>query len=125
MSAAAQVRPDPYVRSCTTWSGRAANGAAGALFKVMPPVIRLLFAEPNPGPVKAALAMQGKVRDELRLPMTPMSSAGQHKLAEALEPLMELPACGPPATGMRRRVKAVCCSWSPLLQHHAAPCAAR
>ena len=41
--------------------------------------------------MKAALAMQGKVRDALRLPMTPMSAAGQAALAEALEPLLELP----------------------------------
>ena len=90
MSAAAQVRPDLYAQLYhLVRQGR--HGAAGALFKTMLPVIRLLFAEPNPAPVKAALAMQGKVRDELRLPMTPMSAAGQHKLAEALEPLMELP----------------------------------
>ncbi|PLY48446.1 4-hydroxy-tetrahydrodipicolinate synthase [Janthinobacterium sp. ROICE36] len=90
MSAAAQIRPDLYAQLYQlVRQGR--HGAAGVLFKTMLPVIHLLFAEPNPGPVKAALAMQGKVRDELRLPMTPMSSAGQDKLAEALEPLMQLP----------------------------------
>ncbi|APA66830.1 4-hydroxy-tetrahydrodipicolinate synthase [Janthinobacterium sp. 1_2014MBL_MicDiv] len=91
MSAAAQVRPDLYAQLFhLVKQGR--HGAAGALFKAMLPVIRLLFSEPNPGPVKAALAMQGKVRDELRLPMTPMSQAGQAALADALEQLMELPA---------------------------------
>ena len=90
MSAAAQVRPDLYAQLYhLVRQGR--HGAAGALFKTMLPVIRLLFAEPNPAPVKAALAMQGKVRDALRLPMTPMSAAGQAALAEALEPLLELP----------------------------------
>lgn len=90
MSAAAQVRPDLYAQLYhLVKQGR--HGAAGALFKAMLPVIRLLFSEPNPAPVKAALAMQGKVRDELRLPMTPMSAAGQAALADALEPLMELP----------------------------------
>jgi 4-hydroxy-tetrahydrodipicolinate synthase len=73
MSAAAQVRPDLYAQlHHLVRQGR--HGAAGALFKAMLPVIRLLFAEPNPAPVKAALAMQGKVREELRLPMTPMSA---------------------------------------------------
>ena len=91
MSAAAQVRPDLYAQLYhLIKQGR--HGAAGALFKTMLPVIRLLFAEPNPAPVKATLAMQGKVRGALRLPMTPMSSAGQDALAAALEPLMELPA---------------------------------
>ncbi|MBG6219773.1 MULTISPECIES: 4-hydroxy-tetrahydrodipicolinate synthase [unclassified Janthinobacterium] len=90
MSAAAQIRPDLYAQLYhLVKQGR--HGAAGALFKTMLPLIRLLFSEPNPGPLKAALAMQGKVRDELRLPMTPMSRAGQDSLAEALDALMELP----------------------------------
>ena len=90
MSAAAQVRPDLYAQLYyLVKHGR--HGAASALFKAMLPVIRLLFSEPNPGPVKAALAVQGKVRDELRLPMTPMSRTGQATLADALEQLMELP----------------------------------
>ena len=90
MSAAAQVRPDLYAQLYhLVRHGR--HGAAGALFKAMLPVIRLLFAEPNPAPVKAALAMQGKMHNALRLPMTPMSSAGQAALADALEQLMQLP----------------------------------
>ena len=90
MSAAAQVRPDLYAQLFDlVQSNRHAD--AGALFETMLPAIRLLFAEPNPGPIKAALAMQGKLRDELRLPMTPMSGAGQQKLALALESLLALP----------------------------------
>ena len=90
MSAAAQVRPDLYAQLFDlVKSNRHAD--AGALFKTMLPAIRLLFAEPNPGPIKAALAMQGKLRDELRLPMTSMSGAGQQKLALALEPMLALP----------------------------------
>lgn len=90
MSAAAQLRPDLYAQLFElVKSNRHAD--AGALFKTMLPAIRLLFAEPNPGPIKAALAMQGKLRDELRLPMTAMSRAGQEKLALALEPILALP----------------------------------
>lgn len=90
MSAAAQVRPDLYAQLFDlVQSNRHAD--AGALFETMLPAIRLLFAEPNPGPIKAALAMQGKLRDELRLPMTPMSGAGQQKLALALEAMLALP----------------------------------
>ncbi|MEG2031264.1 MAG: 4-hydroxy-tetrahydrodipicolinate synthase [Janthinobacterium sp.] len=104
MSAAAQVRPDLYAQLFDlVKSGR--HGAASALFKTMLPVIRLLFAEPNPGPVKAALAMQGKVRDELRLPLTAMSPAGQAALAAALEPLMELPRWTP---GDKEEARAGC-----------------
>ena len=93
MSAAAQVRPDLYAQLFElVQTNRHAD--AGALFKTMLPAIRLLFAEPNPGPIKAALAMQGKLRDELRLPMTAMSGAGQQKLALALEPMLALPRVG-------------------------------
>jgi 4-hydroxy-tetrahydrodipicolinate synthase len=50
------------------------------------PLIEGLFSEPNPGPLKALLARQGLVRDELRSPMTRASSA----LAERLQQLDEL-----------------------------------
>ena len=93
MSAAAQVRPDLYAQLFELVKSDH-HAAAGALFKTMLPAIRLLFAEPNPGPIKAALAMQGKLRDELRLPMTTMSRAGRQKLALALEPMLALPRVG-------------------------------
>ncbi|MET3133378.1 4-hydroxy-tetrahydrodipicolinate synthase [Oxalobacteraceae bacterium GrIS 1.11] len=90
ISAAAHLRPDLYVQLHElVKEGRIA--AAQELFKSLLPMIRLLFAEPNPGPLKAALALQGVLRDELRLPMTPMSAAGKASLAAALEQLMALP----------------------------------
>jgi 4-hydroxy-tetrahydrodipicolinate synthase len=39
------------------------------------PLIRALFLETNPIPVKAAVAMMGLCRDELRLPLLPMTDA--------------------------------------------------
>ena len=48
---------------------------AGTLWKPLPPLIEALFAEPNPGPLKALLARQGLLRDELRSPMTRASAA--------------------------------------------------
>ncbi len=59
---------------------------AAALWSPLLPLIEGLFAEPNPGPLKALLAHQGLVRDELRSPMTRASSA----LAERLQRLDEL-----------------------------------
>lgn len=44
------------------------------------PLIRALFLETNPIPVKAAVAMMGYCRDELRLPLLPMSDAARAKL---------------------------------------------
>lgn len=44
-------------------------------------MIEMLFAEPNPAPVKAALAAAGWVANELRLPMQPASTLLARRLA--------------------------------------------
>ena len=49
------------------------------------PLIRSLFIETNPIPVKTALALMGKCTGELRLPMTPMVEGNMKKLKLALE----------------------------------------
>lgn len=48
---------------------------AETLWAPLPPLIEALFAEPNPGPLKALLARQGLLHDELRSPMTRASAA--------------------------------------------------
>ena len=48
------------------------------------PLIRSLFIETNPIPVKAALALMGKCSGELRLPMTPMAESNLKRLKVAL-----------------------------------------
>lgn len=45
------------------------------------PLIEALFLEPNPGPVKAVLASQGLMANELRAPMTSASLALSERLA--------------------------------------------
>jgi 4-hydroxy-tetrahydrodipicolinate synthase len=54
---------------------------AEALWAPLPPLIEALFVEPNPGPLKALLARQGLLRDELRSPMTRASAALVERLA--------------------------------------------
>jgi len=49
------------------------------------PLIRALFLETNPIPVKAAVAMMGYCRDELRLPLLPMSDAPRAKLRAVMQ----------------------------------------
>ncbi|HYP69893.1 MAG TPA: 4-hydroxy-tetrahydrodipicolinate synthase [Variovorax sp.] len=51
------------------------------------PLVELLFAEANPGPLKAALAHEGWIEDELRAPMTPASTPLRHRLDQALQVL--------------------------------------
>ena len=48
------------------------------------PLIRSLFIETNPIPVKAALALMGKCSGELRLPMTPMAESNLQRLRVTL-----------------------------------------
>ena len=48
------------------------------------PLHRLLFVEPNPIPVKWALARMGRCGGTLRLPLTPMSDALHGALEQAL-----------------------------------------
>ncbi|MBL8384634.1 MAG: 4-hydroxy-tetrahydrodipicolinate synthase [Burkholderiales bacterium] len=48
------------------------------------PLHQRLFVEPNPIPVKWALARMGRIGGALRLPMVPLSAAHEAALAEAL-----------------------------------------
>ena len=49
------------------------------------PLFTALFYETNPIPVKAALAMMGKIDEELRLPLCPMASESREKLARVMK----------------------------------------
>jgi 4-hydroxy-tetrahydrodipicolinate synthase len=48
------------------------------------PLIRSLFIETNPIPVKTALSLMGKCSGELRLPLTPMAEGNLRKLGQAM-----------------------------------------
>jgi 4-hydroxy-tetrahydrodipicolinate synthase len=52
-------------------------------FKLMP-LIRSLFIETNPIPVKTALSLMGKCSGDLRLPLTPMAEGSLSKLKQAM-----------------------------------------
>ena len=49
------------------------------------PLFSALFLETNPIPVKAALAMMGKMSEEVRLPLTPLADDYRPQLKEALQ----------------------------------------
>jgi len=62
--------------------GRLAD--ARTLWQRLVPLVRAMFAEPNPAPVKAVLARAGLIRGGLRAPMTVVSDALARELAELL-----------------------------------------
>jgi 4-hydroxy-tetrahydrodipicolinate synthase len=51
------------------------------------PLAEGLFIEANPIPVKAALAMMGKIADEIRAPLYPMAGANREKVRKILADL--------------------------------------
>lgn len=57
---------------------------AAALQIQLTPLIDLLFSEPNPIPVKAAMELLGLDCGSCRLPLTPLSSQNLQKLKQAL-----------------------------------------
>jgi 4-hydroxy-tetrahydrodipicolinate synthase len=58
---------------------------ARALHFRMSPLIDAIFIETNPIPVKAALAMMGKIDGELRLPLCPMTEKNEAVLKKVMQ----------------------------------------
>jgi 4-hydroxy-tetrahydrodipicolinate synthase len=68
------------------WDAYAAGDLARARelhYKVFP-LSEGLFIEANPIPVKTALAMMGKIADEIRAPLYPMTGANREKIRKIL-----------------------------------------
>jgi len=60
--------------------------AAAAQHLRLFPLFKAIFWETNPIPIKAALAMAGRIENELRLPLVPLSKKYRAPLAELLRP---------------------------------------
>ncbi len=60
---------------------------AGELHYKMMPVMRALFIETNPIPVKQALAFMGRCANELRMPLCPMTAPAAERLKAAMKEL--------------------------------------
>jgi 4-hydroxy-tetrahydrodipicolinate synthase len=59
-------------------------GARALHFRLLP-LCDALFSETNPIPIKAALAMSGKLEDELRLPLTSITPPNRERLRLAMK----------------------------------------
>ena len=86
ISVAANVAPREMSRMCRAYLGGRVQEARG-LHRRLLPLMRSLFVETNPIPVKAALGMLKLCAPELRLPLTPLAAAHRLRVTEVLKDL--------------------------------------
>jgi 4-hydroxy-tetrahydrodipicolinate synthase len=84
IAASAHIRPDLFVRLPQLVREARLDEAREIFYRLLP-MIHRLFEEPNPAPVKAALAIMGQMRDELRSPMQAASAEMREALREELK----------------------------------------
>ena len=83
ISVSANVVPKDVSTMCSLWMKGQHDGARAIHYKIEP-LNTAIFIETNPIPVKTALAMMGKIQEDLRLPLCEMSSANKEKLKKVL-----------------------------------------
>ena len=83
ISVTANVAPRDMAELCKAAMAQDAKRAIELHMKLLP-LHKQLFVEPNPIPVKWALADMGKAGGALRLPLTPLSPASQELVKAAL-----------------------------------------
>ena len=83
VSVTANIAPRLMHDLCVAAIEGNAKRAAGLQMRLLP-LHRQLFCEPSPTPVKWAMARLGLCRETVRLPLVPLSEAGQSLVASAL-----------------------------------------
>ena len=84
VSVISNVTPKLMSELCDKMRAGDTVGAREIHFRLLP-WMRAAFIESNPLPAKAALAMMGRIKNVLRLPLVPMSDAHQATVRSALE----------------------------------------
>jgi 4-hydroxy-tetrahydrodipicolinate synthase len=84
ISVTANILPGKLSDMITAWT-RGDTKTARAIHLEMLDINNVMFIETNPIPVKTALAMMGKIREEFKLPLCPMMEGNRKKLAEVLK----------------------------------------
>jgi 4-hydroxy-tetrahydrodipicolinate synthase len=84
ISVTANILPGKLSAMITAWT-KGDTKAARAIHLEMLDINNVMFIETNPIPVKTALAMMGKIREEFKLPLCPMTEGNRKKLAEVLK----------------------------------------
>jgi len=86
IAASAHVHPELFVTLYQQLRDNRLAAGRTTFFQLLP-LIHSLFIEPNPAPVKTALALEGLIRDELRAPMQRSSESTTVRLKEVLAAL--------------------------------------
>ena len=86
ISVAANIVPEKMAKLCALFDQGDLAGAQ-AIHYELTPLFKGLFFETNPMPVKAALAKMGMIKNNLRLPLTPMRTEVFAKLEPILKQL--------------------------------------
>lgn len=86
--AGAHVRPELFVALVAHYRAGRIDEAM-RLADALAPLAALLFAEPNPAPVKALLAEAGQISGQARLPILPVSESLRRRLVAAMQALEE------------------------------------
>lgn len=86
IAASAHVHPELFVTLYQQLRDNRLAAGRTTFFQLLP-LIHSLFIEPNPAPVKTALALEGFIRDELRAPMQRSSESTTVRLKEVLTAL--------------------------------------
>lgn len=83
ISVSANIAPRDVSAMCMAWEQGNIEEARRLHFK-LEPLNQAMFIETNPIPVKTALSMMGKIQEEFRLPLCPMSDENKEKLRKIL-----------------------------------------
>jgi 4-hydroxy-tetrahydrodipicolinate synthase len=84
ISVSANIVPKLLSDMCALWAAGRLDEARAIHFK-LEPLNAAMFIETNPIPVKTALALMGKIKEEFRLPLCEMAPANKEKLKKVLE----------------------------------------
>ncbi len=84
ISVTANIVPKDVAEMWNAWEKGDIDKARKLHYK-LEPLNAAMFIETNPIPVKTALAMMGKVEEDFRLPLCPMSAANKEKLRAVLK----------------------------------------
>ncbi|MBT2372203.1 4-hydroxy-tetrahydrodipicolinate synthase [Pseudomonas fluorescens] len=87
IAASAHIHPERFVALYQQIRDNQLAAGRATFFQLLP-LIQSLFIEPNPAPVKTALALEGLIASELRAPMQRASEAVEQRLRSVLSELV-------------------------------------